>query len=148
MSKFSLKSKIKNNYGLIRLVFCISVFVVGLCLVTSIPELLELRAYEFEVHNSLFNHANWKGFHAWHIAPMEGRTVQLFNGSQYVVISDYWNSCGCNPDQKHEVCIGFVDKEKYLERVKLDECWETRNYTATRELVIWIDSSLVKEVLK
>lgn len=85
--------------------------------------------------------------HPWYIAPMKGYTVILYNGSQYFVNSDYWDSCEHNPDQGHLIGIGYVNKTACDIRCELDKDVLTRNYTATRELILWENATLVRDVL-
>jgi hypothetical protein len=85
--------------------------------------------------------------HPWHIAPMKGYTVNLYNGSIYNVHSDWWDSCEHNPDQGHLIGIGWTNKTAFDERVRLDMDFMTRNYTATFETIFWVNSTMVKNVL-
>jgi hypothetical protein len=85
--------------------------------------------------------------HPWHIASMEGYTVELYNGSSYIVHSDWWDSCEHNPEQGHLIGIGWTNKTAFDERVRLDMDFMTRNYTATFETIFWVNSTMVKNVL-
>ena len=140
--KPQLKKEKILYYGL-NIGICILIAVAFLVLV--IPYLNEDLAYETEVSNSLYNHASWEG-HPWYIAPMEGKTVELYNGTSYKVIRDYWDSCEHNPEQGHLIGIGYINKTAYEERVILDGPVATRNFTATRQLLIWEDAAKVRLV--
>jgi hypothetical protein len=102
-------------------------------------------AWEMELSNSLNNHTSWKG-HPWYIAPMEGKTIQLYNGSVYQVNSDHWDSCEHNPQQGHLIGIGYTNKTAFDERRLLDQDFMTRNYTATYQTILWENATLVARV--
>jgi len=129
------------------ILFCLIVSVGLLSAYPSFVDVLQELNYEREIVESLFLYKNFRG-HVWHIAPMENRLVALSDGRLVEVLGDHWDSCGHNPDQNHTITIGYVDLDLYRERVRLDQDYTTRNFTATRALVIRVDSSKVNYVIK
>ena len=127
--------------------FCLIVSAILLSAYPSIVDVLQQKSYEQEIVDSLFLEVDFRG-HVWHVAPMESRLVALIDSRVVTVLYDEWDSCEHNPDQKHTLVLGYVDLDLYKERVKLDENFATRNVTATRELLILVDSSQVNYVIK
>jgi hypothetical protein len=128
-------------------VITIAIAIIVVCLVGS---LIVNTMYLSLNTDCLLTHDNFVTdgvLHPWYVAPMKGCTVNLYNGSQYVVHSDWWNSCEHNPDQQHLIGIGYTNRTAYDIRVKLDEDVMTRNYTATFETIIWENASQVKGVV-
>lgn len=130
-----------------KAIYLICAVLLTVLIATSIPCFdFSSNTWEIEVNSSLYLHADFKG-HPWYIAPMQGKTVELCNGSTYYVNSDYWDSCEHNPQQGHLIGIGYVNKTACGERVRLDKNPATRNFTATRALIVWANASLVVRVL-
>ena len=134
-----------------HLLIAIIAISIAIGLIFLIPNQLNLawdsEAYEREVNNSLYNHTPYGfGGHPWYIAPMKGKTVQLYNGSLYQVHSDYWDGCEHNPSQGHLIGIGSYNQTALNERIQLDMNFSTRNYTATHALIIWINATQVQSV--
>lgn len=109
-------------------------------LVSTSLSIILLKPFDTEVNASLYWHIDFKG-HPWYIAPMQGKTVELYNGSTYYVHSDYWDSCEHNPEQGHLIGIGSYNQTALDERIILDRDVATRNYTATHQLIIWENAS-------